>query len=198
MGLREEYARRYLDCLEWRRPQLIDLLQRKQFCLHDAEDAVQLAIIEAWKLIEAEAVETLQNRWPWLIRVALYKAHSIRRRQKRWQPLDSDRLAIPALADSDDEGEFPVHLAFVRSAFDRLPGRLREIFAYVYIEGNTYEEAADRFKLCLGVVSRLLGRARSQLRAELCALPEFRALADAGEGKSSAPNASTTKRSLAS
>jgi RNA polymerase sigma factor (sigma-70 family) len=175
MGLRSECAQKYVACLEMRRPQLVALLHRIGFSWQDAEDAAQQAMIEAVKLIEAEAVESLQDRWAWLIAVAHNKARAVRRQQKHWLPLDPDALAVDPFAAGEDEEELPVHLALARSAFDRLPRRLKEIFTYVYLEGNSYREAAHQFRVGPGVVSRQLRQARDLLRSELTVLPQFRA-----------------------
>src|SRR5262249_33230604 len=140
-------------------------------------DAGQQAIVEAWKLIKADAVDSLDSRWAWLILVARNKARTIRRQHRRWRAIASDAAVAMPLVAREDENE-PVHFALVRSAFDRLPHRLQEVFTFVCLEGNSYRAAAAQFGVSPGIISRRLGKAREQLRTELCSLPEFRARAE--------------------
>jgi hypothetical protein len=60
------YEQEYLDCLERRRAELEELLHRSGFSREVAMAGAQDAIIQAAKLIEARAVETLEDRWKWL------------------------------------------------------------------------------------------------------------------------------------
>lgn len=176
------YAQKYLDCLEWRWPQLVALLHRTGFHWQDAEDAAQLATIVAVRVIAAQAVERLGDRWHWLIGVALNKARDIRRsRRYRWVSLDPDALdalTVDPVAPNDDD-DFPPRLGLVRSAIDRLPPNLRELFDFVYLEGHSYREAKERFNIGLGTVSRRLHETREMLRSELSGLPELGARAAA-------------------
>lgn len=172
------YEQRYLECLEWRRPELERLLRRIGFSVQVARDATEEAIREAVKLIGYHAVETLRDRWAWLRKVAICKARSIC--GSRWYSilqLDTQIVTVQSSRE-DDETEADCYAA-VRAAFDHLAPDRRELFAYVYLDGHTYSEAVERFNLCLGVISRRLAEAREQLRSELIQLPEFRARADA-------------------
>jgi RNA polymerase sigma factor (sigma-70 family) len=171
-----EYAQKYLDCLERRRPQLEELLHRIGFSWEVATEAAQDALIEAAKLIQAGTVETIRDRWRWLRTVGIRKARTIcRGRWHGWRPLDPNIPAPdPFVADEEDH-----RYASIRSAFDRLPPHLRELAVFCYIQEHSYREAAEQFNIKLGVVSRRLRRVRDLMRSELCKLPEFSARAGA-------------------
>jgi RNA polymerase sigma factor (sigma-70 family) len=167
MGLRSEDARQYLDCLERRRPHLVALLHGIGFSWDDAEDAAQQAIIEALALIKAEVVESIQNRWAWLIAVAHNKACVIGRRQKRWLPLDDDAIETRPIEAWEEKEDRQACIAAVRSAIERLPLKFRETVTYCYLEGHTYAEAAVRFQIGHGAVRRRLQTARAMLYSRL-------------------------------
>jgi RNA polymerase sigma factor (sigma-70 family) len=158
------------------------LVHRCGFSWEDAEDAAQQAIIQAVKVNAVYAGESPRDHWNWLIGVALNKARDIRRSRRQCgvslTPEALDTVAVDPVASNED-GDLPPHLALVCSALDRLPAHLRELMAYVYLEGHTYAEAAQRFRTGKGVVSRRLREARELLRSELTALPPFCARAPA-------------------
>ena len=55
----------------------------------------------------------------------------------------------------------------VRSAFGRLPEEQRRVIQTVYLEGKTYEEAAEATAIPLGSLKRYLRLGLSQLREQL-------------------------------
>jgi RNA polymerase sigma-70 factor (ECF subfamily) len=180
MGLRSEYARKYIDCLMRREPQLVAVLRRVGFPQQVAVDAAQEAMFVAYGVIVAETVERLADRWRWLIGVAVNKGRDISRgRWHRCSKLNPDALAVDPFGEQD---ESPAVLGPVGLAFDSLPPNLRELVDYVYLGGHTYAEAAEKFRLGLGVVSARLRRAKRRLRSALSASPEFGARAAATRG----------------
>jgi RNA polymerase sigma factor (sigma-70 family) len=171
VGLGSDYALSYVKCLAQREPHLVAILCRMGFPRQVAVDAANEAIFAAYMVIEAGDVESISDRWQWLIRVAFNKARDICRR--RWHArvsLDQDALAVDPFGESEE----PVaSLDPVRAAFDCLPPSLQELMAYVYLSGHTYAEAAKRFHIGLGVVSARLRRAKRQLRSSLSVYPKF-------------------------
>src|SRR5579871_4101589 len=119
-----------------------------------AVDATQEAIFVAYMVIAAQTVESLSDRWKWLIGVALHKGRDICR--SHWYgrlSLDENALVAGPFGKEDE----PVAgLQPVWEAFDCLPRNLQDLVAYVCLSGHTYAEAAERFEIGLGVVSARL------------------------------------------
>jgi RNA polymerase sigma-70 factor (ECF subfamily) len=68
--------------------------------------------------------------------------------------------------EQEDSSDVEVVLA-VRSAFGRLPEEQRRAIQTVYLEGKTYEEAAEATAIPLGSLKRYLRLGLSQLREQL-------------------------------
>jgi DNA-directed RNA polymerase specialized sigma24 family protein len=164
-----EYAQEYLDCLEWREPQLEALLRRAGFSKQLATDAVQDATLVAYRVITARKVESLgKGRWPWLIRVAFNKAIDLL--DSRWSKLkliDPHDFAARLFAENEaDEDQGDRH-ACVRKAFAKLRTDLQQVAWYVIVEGHTYSEAQEHFHITRGSVACKLRTVRNFMRTEL-------------------------------
>jgi RNA polymerase sigma-70 factor, ECF subfamily len=85
-----------------------------------------------------------------------------RRRDKREQPLEDLEL------DTGVEHAAPIEVELsVRDALERLPPRARATLVAVYVEGQTYDEAAEQLEIPLGSLKRFLQQGLTSLRRQL-------------------------------
>lgn len=132
----------------------------------DAQDAVQEAMIRAFKSFSAFRGEDAK---PWVLQVvrnACLKRLCIRRQEP--EPLleeEQDRLADAR----DPEGELlkSVDAEVVRAAIEALPPLLREAIVLREFEDMSYAEIAGVVCVAEGTVMSRLARARGRLAAEL-------------------------------
>jgi RNA polymerase sigma factor (sigma-70 family) len=164
-----EYAREYLDCLERRERQLEALLRRAGFSEQLATDAVQAAILVAYRIIMARKVESLgKGRWPFLIRIAFNKAYDLLK--NRWSKLkliDPHDLAIQLFAEDEADEDQGNRHARVHKAFAKLRTDLQQVAWYVIVEGHSYSEAGAFFQITRGSVACKLRTVRKLMRSEL-------------------------------
>jgi RNA polymerase sigma-70 factor (ECF subfamily) len=138
----------------------------------DAADAAQETFLRAWR-----ALDTFGNRgnvYPWLHAIARNVCTDILRKRLRAEPGDDQMLGsmpdtgITAHELLDAEAD----TALLRTAFDRLSDRHREILTMREYDGWTYERIADEEHLELNAVKSLLWRARQSLRREFLLLTD--------------------------
>jgi RNA polymerase sigma-70 factor (ECF subfamily) len=138
----------------------------------DAADAAQETFLRAWR-----ALDTFGNRgnvYPWLHAIARNVCTDILRKRLRVEPGDDQMLGsmpdtgITAFELLDAEAD----TALLRTAFDRLSDRHREILTMREYDGWTYERIADEEHLELNAVKSLLWRARQSLRREFLLLTD--------------------------
>jgi RNA polymerase sigma-70 factor (ECF subfamily) len=138
----------------------------------DAADAGQETFLRAWR-----SLDTFGNRgnvYPWLHAIARNVCTDILRKRLRVEPSDDQMLGsmpdtgITAHELLDAEAD----TALLRTAFDRLSDRHREILTMREYEGWTYERIADEEQLELNAVKSLLWRARQSLRREFLLLTD--------------------------
>jgi len=132
----------------------------------DAADAAQETFLRAWRAIDTFG--TRGNVYPWLHAIARNVCTDILRKRLRVEP--SDDQALGALPDTGITAhellDAEADTALLRTAFDRLSERHREILAMREYEGWTYERIADQEQLELNAVKSLIWRARQALRRE--------------------------------
>ena len=93
------------------------------------------------------------------------------RRGQRAREREAELDESLAVADAS-AGEQTVHEEMtLRAALARLPERERNAVAAVYIDGRTYEDAAEALKVPLGSFKRFLRQGLGSLRRQL-AVPE--------------------------
>lgn len=119
----------------------------------DAEDAVQQALLNAWKA-RASARDGLEMAW--LMRIVINECYTLLRRRRRCQPSELIEVAEPP---SEDSGLY--------DAIHSLPENLRTPFLLKYMEGMREAEVASAMKLSISSVKNRLFRARKQLRKVL-------------------------------
>lgn len=123
----------------------------------DRDDAIQEALIKAWKkrgtLREEAYFET------WLVRIAINECKSMLRRRKRSATVELLE-SVPA-----PEAEMPDPT--LRDALRQLDVKLRLPLMLHHCEGYTMEEVAQMTGVPLGTLKYRLRQARMQLRDEL-------------------------------
>jgi len=122
----------------------------------DRKDAVQEAILKAWR-----GVDKLKNKdlfETWLTRIFINECHNIQRAQKRFLPMESvpEPIAPPKGADA------PLHDALLA-----LPENLRLPVMLFYMEGYKIREISDILKLPEGTVKSRLKKAKEELKTQL-------------------------------
>jgi len=115
----------------------------------DAEDAVQQALLNAWKA-RKNAREGQEKAW--LMRIVINECYTLLRR-RRFQPREV--IEIPVLPP-EDSGLF--------EGIRALPENLRTPFLLKYMEGMQEVEVAKALKLPVSSVKNRLFRARKQLK----------------------------------
>jgi RNA polymerase sigma-70 factor (ECF subfamily) len=138
----------------------------------EAEDVMQQAYVNAYAhLRQFDGRAAFAT---WLTRIAVNEAISRVRRDRRYEPLDTDVAAgaeafMGAQVPADPERQaFARELgALVEAAVDRLPDGCREVFMLRQIEGLNTQETAASLGVSEDVVKTRLSRARAALRREL-------------------------------
>ena len=120
----------------------------------DREDAVQEAILKAWRMREAlrhdEYFET------WLIRILINECHNLQRAGRRMVPVEQ----IPEPKPGDRSGQ----AEDLKEAIWALDEKLRTPVVLHYIEGYGTKEVAQILRLPHGTVCSRLKRARTALK----------------------------------
>jgi len=144
-------------------PMVLDVCRNVLRDDHEAEDAFQATF-----LILARHARSIRQRGSvgsWLFGVATRVASRAKldaaRRRARERAFAQD-VAARALSNSDDDA-----IAALRDEITRLPERYREPIVLCYLEGMSYQAAAERLGCPIGTVSVRLMRAREKLRARL-------------------------------
>ena len=153
----------YARLVERHRAELQAHCRRMLGSAHDAEDALQEALLRAWRsLPQYEGRGSV--RW-WLYRIATNAAlDALRRRPKRIVSIEDETPA--AGPESDPEGRYArredVERALV--AADRiLTERQREVLILREVLGFSAEETAERLSTSVAAVNSALQRARATL-----------------------------------
>lgn len=123
---------------------------------HDAEDAVQQALLNAWK--SRERVHPGAER-AWMMRILINECYTILRLRGRSIPADD----LSFLAISSDS----VPDTGLYDAIQTLPESLRTPFLLKYMEGMTEREVGTALRLSLPSVKNRLFRARKKIQKQL-------------------------------
>jgi RNA polymerase sigma-70 factor (ECF subfamily) len=150
------------------RPRLEALARRLVWDSEDARDVVQGALADAlgrWDTLHQEAA-----REGWLRRIVVNRAYSHLRRRRFWNVVGVIlRVGEEEVAPSPDEVvEQREHRARLLAALERLPARQSLAFTLRYLEGWSFEEAAEAMEIDRGTVRVHVQRAVTALRAAGC------------------------------
>jgi len=128
-----------------------------------ADDAVQVALITAWR--EIRTLRDPDRFEPWLHRILTNECYAEARRRRRWSAdlrlvqLDGPREPADVLTVNDrDELE---------RAFRRLTLEQRAVLVFHHYVGLPLAEVADRLGIPLGTVKSRLNHATAALRASV-------------------------------
>ncbi len=130
---------------------------------HLAEDAVQAALVVAWR--EIRTLRDPDRFEPWLHRILTYECYAEARRRTRWSanirvlPVDQPREAAGILTVDDRDQ--------LERAFRRLTLEQRAVLVFHHYLGLPLPEAADRLGIPLGTAKSRLHHATAALRASL-------------------------------
>jgi RNA polymerase sigma-70 factor, ECF subfamily len=152
---------RYAELIELHREELRAHCMRILRSPHDAEDALQEALLRAWRsLDDFEGRGSLRS---WLYRIATNT--SLDQLRRRSEPATMDELSDRA--DLQDHVERREWLQRVIEAARRLTPKQRGAFVLRDIIGLPASETAEALDTSLASVNSSLQRARSALRGEL-------------------------------
>ena len=134
-----------------------------------AEEAVQLAFLQAWK--GAARFDTSRDPAPWLYAIARRTAVDVYRRERRHGggvPLDhdSDSAVLP------ESFEATWKAWEIRLALDAMPDKYREIVEATHYIGLSHEQTAQKLGLPIGTVKSRAHRAHRELAKRLSHLEE--------------------------
>ena len=122
----------------------------------DRNDAVQEALLKAWKSLPRLREESYFRTW--LIRILIRECVNIQRFQKRTVPLEE----IPAVPSADTGQD-----TALREAILKLPEKLRIVVVLYYMEEYPVEDIARILLLPKGTVCSRLARARQRMKEYL-------------------------------
>ena len=122
----------------------------------DCEDAVQEALMKAWRKLASLREE--QYFETWLMRIVINECRSLQRShaRRRETPLELCVAALPASPEPE-----------LYMALKSLPGKYSVLLTLQYINGYTISEMAKILRLPQGTVASRLNRAKMLLRKEL-------------------------------
>ena len=127
-----------------------------------AEDAVQAALVRAWR--ELRTLRDGERFEPWLHRILTNECYAESRRRSRW----SSKLQIVRVESTDPGGILTVHdRDELERAFRRLTLEQRAILVFHHYLGLPLPEVALRLGIPLGTAKSRLHYATSALRASL-------------------------------
>lgn len=124
---------------------------------HDAEDAVQEALIKLWEKKDRCKEETFG---PYLIRIVINECRNIQRSRMRQTPVEN----LPESGDCTPENDLDL-----AQALDALPESLRLPLLLFYMEGWPSDWIAKALRISPIAVRNRLHRARKQLKITLTA-----------------------------
>lgn len=122
---------------------------------HDAEDAVQQALLNAWKYRDRARAGAERA---WMMRILINVSRDLNRKRRRNLPADS----FPDMAAPPTDGDTGLY-----EAIDELPDILRTVFLLKYMEGMTEKEISAVLHVPQTSVKNRLFRARRALQDKL-------------------------------
>jgi RNA polymerase sigma factor (sigma-70 family) len=153
-GLYERHSQRLL------RYCLVQLGGQRQ----EAEDAVQITFLHAWRALQRG--ERPRSEGAWLYRIARNVCSSRRRelRRTRWIETIDPQLLTETVATVEAE---PVDVSYLRDALAGLPDPQRQALLLREWQGLSYREIAEQMNRSVANVETLIFRARGALSTAL-------------------------------
>ena len=128
-----------------------------------AEDAVQAALITAWR--ELRSLRDPDRFEPWLHRILTHACYAEARRRRQWSA--SVRVIPVEAAYGPDDTLTVQHRDQLDRAFRRLTLEQRAVLVFHHYLGLPLSEVADRLEIPLGTAKSRLHFATSALRSSL-------------------------------
>jgi RNA polymerase sigma-70 factor, ECF subfamily len=155
----------YAELVERHRAELQAHCRRMLGSAHDAEDALQEALLRAWRSL-AQFEGRGSVRW-WLYRIATNASlDALRRRSQRAVPIEVETTAAGPETDPEDRFERREDLERALVTADRiLTERQREVLILREVLGFSAEETATRLEMSIAAVNSALQRARAAIDA---------------------------------
>ncbi len=130
---------------------------------HLAEDAVQAALVVAWR--ELRTLRDPDRFEPWLHRILTNECYAEARRRTRWS---ANIRVLPVEESRDADGILTVNdRDELERAFRRLTLEQRAILVFHHYVGLPLVDVADRLGIPLGTAKSRLHHATAALRASL-------------------------------
>ena len=118
---------------------------------HDCADAVQEALLRAWK--KRHMLRSLDSFKPWLVHILLNTITDMQRKQRPAPLLEEKAVPPPGIENT------ALHEALLA-----LPQDMRCTVVLYYLDGCSMRECARMLRISEGMVKSRLSRARVQLR----------------------------------
>ena len=128
--------------------------------LHAAEDAVQAALLLAFRRLET--LHDGRRFGPWLMQIVRRQVVEVVRGRQITVPIDHDVAESPQLGDSLDAVEDREHLLRLVA---RLPDHERLLVGMRHFDGHSVADVATLTGRPVGTVTKQLSRAYARLRA---------------------------------
>lgn len=127
---------------------------------HDASDAIQDAILEAYENLDSLREPNYFKTW--LIRILIHKCYAILKRSSRQIPTEFTEESLGCTEDTSDTA------MDIRNAMDTLSGGDRLILTLFYVEDIPIKEIASMLELSQGAVKNRLYRSRTHFKEIYC------------------------------
>jgi RNA polymerase sigma-70 factor (ECF subfamily) len=165
------------------RGRMLAIAQRFLACAEDGEDAVQEALLAAYRSLES--FKGNSELWTWLYRVLVNACRMVRRSRSRHRMVSLEDVshsggepghgAIPSPRSTEPPhacAERTEMQAWVHDSIARLPEHYRQVLLLRDIDELNIDQTAQRLGTSRGAVKSRLHRARQALRARIA--PRFR------------------------
>lgn len=130
----------------------------------DAEDALQEALLDAWRRLDGFRGDSAFSTWAY--RIVTHRCLDLLRRRRPAVPVDEvaeEHLAAPAEVAPEQAAQLDAGLAALRVALGRLPDEQRVCWVLRELEGLGYAEIAEITGTSATAVRGRIHRARTTL-----------------------------------
>jgi RNA polymerase sigma-70 factor (ECF subfamily) len=165
---RRPVEREYARIVERHRDELHAHSRRILRSTQDAEDALQEALLRAWRALPSfEGRSSLRS---WLYRIVTNTSlDEIKRRPKRVVPIDLEQTGVAGGSETDPEDRYERRESIqqaVATAERLLPEKQRVVLVLREVLGFSAQETAERLGTSVPAVNSALQRARARIDRE--------------------------------